>query len=219
MNSLICQVMHIFAGFIIFGINGFAMAFRNILLLAVCILVVIVSGCTMVSPATVTPAQTPAPALSPVVPATSLAGDTATGCAEDVCSAIPPSFTQEKSTSLLIEASPYRYSPMMSSTPGIGLVPNATGFNTSAAVFSWNASYGQFLSWDAPDYRVNQLGAIVSNSGGKLYWTFIDTPTSTTDPVIITVNAKDPASGTVLGTSTITLAWDGNNAVTVKAIQ
>jgi hypothetical protein len=105
---------------------------------------------------------------------------------------------------------------MMSSTPGVGLVPNATGFNASSALFTWNASYGQFLSWNAPDYTVNQQGATITNSGGKLYWSFIDRPASTTEPVVITVIAKDPASGTVLGRSSVTLAWDSDYAVTVQ---
>ncbi len=108
---------------------------------------------------------------------------------------------------------------MMSSTPGIGLTPNVTGFNTSDAAFSWNASFGQFLSWNAPDYTVNQLGATTSNTGGKLYWSFTEKPASTTEPVVITVTARDTVSGTVLGTSTVTLAWDGDYAVTVKDIQ
>ena len=152
-------------------------------------------------------------------PATTPAGVTTTGCAGDVCSFVPSSTAPVKGTSLRIEASPQRYSPMMSSTPGIGLTPNVTGFNASAALFTWNASYGQFLSWNAPDYTVNQLGGTASSHGGKLYWSFIDKPSSTTKPVIITVTAKDPATGAVLGTSTVTLAWDGDNAVTVKDIQ
>jgi hypothetical protein len=104
----------------------------------------------------------------------------------------------------------------MSSTPGIGLTPNATGFDVSDAEFTWNASYGQFLSWDAPDYKVNQLGATASNSGRKLFWSFIDKPTSTQEPVVVTVSAKDPVSGSVLGTSTVILEWDGDTAVTVR---
>jgi len=105
----------------------------------------------------------------------------------------------------------------MSSTPGIGLDPVATGFNAADATFTWNASYGQFLSWDAPGYTIGQLGASATGPGKKLYWTFIDKPAGTAEPVLITtVTAKDPASGAVWGSSAVTLAWDGNYSVTVQ---
>ncbi|MDD1694939.1 MAG: hypothetical protein LUQ71_09465 [Methanoregula sp.] len=195
------------------------MNFKSWLLLAVCTMAVIAAGCTNVSQAPVTPSQSPSLAASPAVPATPLAGVTDSGCANDVCSVMPPTTSPEKGTSLRIEASPRRYSPIMSSTPGVGLAPNATGFNVSAAAFTWNASYGRFLSWNAPDYTVNQLGAAAFNSGGKLYWSFTDKPSSTSEPVIITVSAKDPVSGAMLGTSTVTLAWDGDYAVTVQDIR
>jgi hypothetical protein len=209
----------VFAGFISAGSDGCGMDLKHGLLLTVCIAAVIVAGCTNGPQAPVTSPPTTALALSPGIPETTLAGVTTTGCTNDVCSFVPLSVSQQPVTSLRIEASPQRYSPMMSSTPGIGLVPNATGFDASAASFAWNASYGQFLSWNAPDYKVNQLGTATSNSGGKLYWSFIDKPSSTTEPVVITVTARDPVSGTVLGKSTVTLVWDGDNAVTVQDIR
>jgi len=104
----------------------------------------------------------------------------------------------------------------MSSTPGIGLDPVATGFNATDATFTWNASYGQFLAWDAPGYTIGPLGASGSGPGKKLYWSFIDEPPSVAEPVIITVTAKDPASGAFWGSSAVTLAWDGNYSVTVQ---
>jgi hypothetical protein len=107
----------------------------------------------------------------------------------------------------------------MSSTPGIGLTPNITGFTQGSARYMWNATYGQFLSWNAPDYTVNPRGATLTNNGEKLYWSFTDRPVSPAIPVSITVTAEDKASGQVLGTSTVTLAWDGNYAVTVQNIE
>jgi hypothetical protein len=209
----------VFAGFIIAGSDGYGMDSRYGYLLAICFAVILVAGCTGGSQTPVTPSPTTALAVSSGTPAAIQAGVTTPGCAGDVCSFVPSSTAPVKSTSLRLEASPQRYSPMMSSTPGIGLTPNVTGFNASAALFTWNASYGQFLSWNAPDYTVNQLGGAASSHGGKLYWSFAGSPASTTEPVVITVSAKDPATGAVLGTSTVTLAWDGNNAVTVKDIQ
>jgi len=202
----------VFAGFISAGSDGCGMDPEYGFLLAVCIAAAITAGCTNGPQAPVTLPLTTAPAASPVI----TEGPAANGCANDTCSFVPPPVSQGPATSLRIEASPQRYSPIMSSTPGIGLAPNATGFDPSAANFSWHASYGQFLSWNAPDYRVNQLGAATSRAGGKLYWTFTDRPSSTSEPVVITVTARDPVSGMVLGNATVALAWDGDYAVIVQ---
>ena len=98
----------------------------------------------------------------------------------------------------------------MSSTPGIGLEPVVTGFDAGNATFAWKTTYGQFLSWNSPDFTVNQLGDSATNHGEKLYWSFIDQPASTATPVTITVTATDTASGRLLGSSTVTLAWADN---------
>ena len=107
----------------------------------------------------------------------------------------------------------------MSSTPGIKLEPVVTGFSIQDASFAWKASYGQFLSWNSPDYTVNQLGDSASNHGEKLYWSFTDKPSSTVTPVTITVTATESGSGRFLGRSTVTLAWDGDYAVTVQGVE
>jgi len=104
----------------------------------------------------------------------------------------------------------------MSSTPGIGLEPVATGFSAANATFAWKTNYGHFLSWNAPDFQINELGDSASNHGEKLYWSFIDPPASTAVPVTITVSATDPASGRLLGSSTVTLAWETNFSVVVR---
>jgi hypothetical protein len=104
----------------------------------------------------------------------------------------------------------------MSSTPGIGLEPVTTGFGAGTASFTWKATYGEFLSWNSTDFGVNQLGNFTTNKGEKIYWSFIDTPTTTATPVTISVTATDPESGQPLGSSVVTLAWDGNYTVTVK---
>ncbi|MCX6691214.1 MAG: hypothetical protein NTW33_03965, partial [Methanoregula sp.] len=135
--------------------------------------------------------------------------------------------------SVRLETSPQRYSPMMSSTPGIGFTPNVTGFKAADANFAgnstdfewnainfeWNATFGTFLTWDAPDYKVHQIGNPVANNGRKVYWTFTEKPASTKDPVTITVTARDMTRrGAVLASSTVTLSWDGDYAVYVQDI-
>jgi hypothetical protein len=159
------------------------------------------------------------------------------GCVNGKCAVVPAPFGKSKSAdtiSVKLEASPQRYSPMMSSTPGIGLTPQLTGFvaaetdlkgNTTdikwnAMNFEWNATYGTFLTWDAPDFKVHQIGNPVANDGGKVYWSFIDKPASTKDPVTITVTARDMTRrGAILGSSTVTLSWDGDYAVYVQNIR
>lgn len=141
------------------------------------------------------------------------------GCVNGTCSVVPaPSVLPDSRqvTAITIKTSPQRYSPIMSSTPGVGLEPVITGFSAANASFTWNATYGQFLSWNSPDFKVNQLGDSANNHGEKLYWSFIDAPSSTATPVTITVTATDTASGRLLGRSTVTLAWEGNYSVTVK---
>ena len=45
----------------------------------------------------------------------------------------------------------------MSSTVGIGLTPDYPG--PGPVVYSWNTTYGYFVSWNAPDFRVIQYNA------------------------------------------------------------
>jgi len=158
------------------------------------------------------------------------------GCVNGTCSVVsahPTPALTAPAPSVRLKASPQRYSPMMSSTPGIGLTPNVTGFvaadanfagnatdfKWNAINFEWNATFGIFLTWDAPDYKVHEIGNPVANNGGKVYWTFTEKPASTKDPVVITVTARDMTRrGAVLGSSTVTLSWDGDYAVMVRDI-
>ena len=67
----------------------------------------------------------------------------------------------------------------MSSTVGVGIEVNATGFGPAGAIVTWNASYGHFLSWGPVNYTVIEQGNPVTNHGEKLYWSFIEKPAST----------------------------------------
>jgi hypothetical protein len=135
------------------------------------------------------------------------------------CSADAGVCTLPITHSVRIEAAPQKYTPLMSSTPGIGLTPNVSGFNPSDAEFTWNASYGYFLDWSSSNYTVTMLSQPVVNHGEKVYWSFIDVPASTRDPVIISVTARDLPSGQILGSSRLTLGWEGNYTVTVQKIE
>jgi len=127
---------------------------------------------------------------------------------------------QKPGTSVLINASPQRYSPLMSSTPGIGLIPDTAGFSVADARYEWNASFGQFLGWSAPGYQVSEKGMSAVNDGEKIYWSFYSMPPASQEPVIISLTAKDKTTGAVLGSSRMTLGWQQNNTfVVVRKIE
>jgi len=141
------------------------------------------------------------------------------GCTNSRCSVVPaqpPTLSVITKTSVTLTASPQRYSPMMSSSPGVGITVDANGFDAARALFAWNATYGNFFSWGPVNYTVNEVGNPVTNHGEKLYWSFTQKPASTVEPVVITVMATDAATGRMLGSSHVVLLWDGDNAVIVK---
>ena len=66
------------------------------------------------------------------------------------------------------------YSLIMSSTVGIGLTPGyPTSVDNRTVIFLWQADYGHFLSWKAPDFKVNELGNVVYTDDGKIYWSYL----------------------------------------------
>jgi len=164
--------------------------------------VLIILTALLISAGCSTPPVMPPPPATPGVPAT---------CSADtgVCQVVIP-------TSVRIDASPLRYSPLMSSTPGIRLTPNVSGFNLVDAEFTWNASYGNFFSWDSPGYTIKNLPRLVVNHGEPIYWSFIDPASSTRSPVIISVTARNVTSGQVYGSSELSLGWEGNVTVILQ---
>jgi hypothetical protein len=144
------------------------------------------------------------------------------GCTNGRCSVVqaqPTTPSVVTKTSVTLTASPQRYSPIMSSTPGVGITVDANGFNAARSQFAWNATYGNFYSWGPVNYTVNEVGNPYTNHGEKLYWTFTEQPASTLEPVVITVTATDAATGRMQGSSNVVLLWDGDNAVTLKDLR
>jgi hypothetical protein len=141
------------------------------------------------------------------------------GCTNGQCSVVqaqPTTPSVVTKTSVTLTASPQRYSPIMSSTPGLGIAVDANGFEAARSRFAWNATYGNFLSWGPVNYTVTDVGNPYTNHGEKLYWSFSQKPSSTFEPVVITVTATDAATGRMLGSSNVVLQWDGDNAVMLK---
>ncbi|MEI7857772.1 MAG: hypothetical protein WCH85_09745 [Methanomicrobiales archaeon] len=141
------------------------------------------------------------------------------GCTNGRCSvvqAFPTTPSVVTKTSVTLTASPQRYSPIMSSTPGIAITVDANGFDAARSRFAWNATYGNFFTWGAVNYTVNEVGNPVTNRGEKLYWSFTEKPVSTLEPVVITVTATDAATGRMQGSTNVVLLWDGDNTVRLK---
>src|SRR5512145_1724354 len=106
------------------------------------------------------------------------------GCVRGQCSVVTAtSGTVAARPVVLLEATPQMYFPMMSSTPGIEFSVNTSGITPATTTFSWSTGYGQFLSWNPPNYTVNQLGDVATSHGEKVYWSFTDKPASTATPV------------------------------------
>jgi hypothetical protein len=142
-----------------------------------------------------------------------------TGTPASTCSAEANVCTVDLSGSIRIDASPQVYSPIMSSTVGIGLTPNVSGLKTAGTEYEWTATYGRFLDWSAPNYTVNTLPEPVVNHGEKIYWSFTETPKSPLVPVVITVTERDIASKKPLASSRLTLGWKDNMTVVVEKIE
>jgi len=117
----------------------------------------------------------------------------------------------DPTTSVLILASPQTYSPLLSSTPGIGLFANLTGSDGTGAIFHWNASYGKFLEWNPPGYVVEEKGSSAVTHGETIYWSFAEFPGAAKEPIVITVDARDQKTGRSLGNSRLILAWEQNS--------
>jgi len=182
------------------------------LLMSLVILLAVAAGCTVATPATPTaaPAVQTSMHAPEAVPTTIVQGY---GCTDTVCSAFPPQTPAQDAGLFHIRATPVRYSPLLSSTPGICLSLNSSRVPSASAEYMWNASYGTFLSWNPPDYSVRLLGPEVVNREEKLYWTFSEAPEPAQEPVHIMVTATDPLTQAVTGSAVLTLEWDGGTAV------
>jgi hypothetical protein len=142
-----------------------------------------------------------------------------TGTPALTCSAEANVCSVDLPGSLRIDASPQVYSPIMSSTVGIGLTLNVSGQKTAGAEYEWTATYGHLLDWSAPNYTVNTLSEPVVNHGEKIYWSFTQAPDSPQGPVIITVTERDITSKKPLASSRLTLGWKDNMTVVVEKIE
>ena len=107
------------------------------------------------------------------------------------------------------------YSPVMSSTVGIGLTPSyepaAAG---PAIVFHWRAEGGRFLRWAPPDYKVTALGTDVRTGGEKIFWSYDPAEGGGGKPQPeVSLAVEDAKTGAPLAAARLRLRWKEPGAV------
>jgi len=108
------------------------------------------------------------------------------------------------------------YTPIMSSTVGIGLVPIYISERDPETVkFHWHTNYGHFVSWESQEYKVIMLGIDVINNGEKIYWSYSEM-SEKKPSVHISLTVEDAISGEPLVESTLEIEWGDKDIAKVK---
>ena len=108
------------------------------------------------------------------------------------------------------------YTPIMSSTVGIGLVPIYISERDPETVkFHWRTNYGHFVSWESQEYKVIMLGIDVINNGEKIYWSYSEM-SEKKPSVHISLTVEDAISGQPLVESTLEIEWEDKDIAKVK---
>ena len=91
------------------------------------------------------------------------------------------------------------YSPEMSSTVGLDLIPRYSGPVSESLQYHWTTGYGSFVDWSRPYYRVIPLGNNTFTGDQTVYWTYLpETPGEEPARVVIMLSVEDPKTGNVL---------------------
>jgi len=109
------------------------------------------------------------------------------------------------------------YTPIMSSTVGIGLTPVYTLERPPETVqLHWRTDYGYFVAWDSPDFKVNLLGTEVINNGEKIYWSYAPDEMGAEKPSVeISLQIEDAQSGQVLAEASLKIGWEDQDTARV----
>jgi hypothetical protein len=91
------------------------------------------------------------------------------------------------------------YSPEMSSTVGLDLTPHYPASVSESLQYHWRAAYGTFVTWNAPEFRVIDLGNDAITGNTTVYWTYPPvSPGEEPARVVVSVSVEDPRTGDVL---------------------
>lgn len=121
-------------------------------------------------------------------------------------------------TPIEIIADRQNYTPLMSSTVGIGLMPEyPSNVSNGTAAFHWHTDYGYFLSWGVRGNEVEYLGPDVSTDDKKVYWSYSPADMDKEKPPVrITLSMIDKDSGKVLNKTSLEIEWDNRGMAGVK---
>jgi hypothetical protein len=127
-----------------------------------------------------------------------------------------PTPTVDQPLSLSINATPSRYSPVMSSTIGIRLTPvNTSGILPPDAIFTWETTFGSFYHWGAPDFKVVELGTQYTGDTEPVYWSyFSEHGEKERRPVTITLSVWDPSTRAFLANASLRIGWEDPDGFT-----
>ncbi|MFC1948873.1 hypothetical protein ACFLW0_01695 [Chloroflexota bacterium] len=110
------------------------------------------------------------------------------------------------------------YSPIMSSTVGIGLSPIVEYNGSLGSIkYHWYTDNGHFLAWGPPDFIVKRLGADFINNGEKIYWAYFpDENDSERSSIKITLTLEDSQSGHTIAETSLGIEWEDQYTVVVS---
>jgi len=128
------------------------------------------------------------------------------------CGCLSPAAPESPAAPLAIQinATPPRYSPVMSSTIGIRLTPvNTSGIIPSDASFTWETDFGTFYHWGPPDFKVVELAPTYTGTAEPVYWSyFSQLDEKYHNPVNITLAVTEPSSGKILASAILNVGWE-----------
>jgi hypothetical protein len=110
-----------------------------------------------------------------------------------------------------------KYSPIMSSVPGMPLNAVVSGVeDTTKLKYRWQAQDGALSLWQSPDFKVKNQGKIALTNSGTVYWQ-LPTLTQPQNPYTVQISLEVlDEKNQAIGNAGIVLDIDSKLMVTVK---
>lgn len=107
-----------------------------------------------------------------------------------------------------------KYSPLMSSVPGIPLTSEFKNENPpKKMIYQWSTEQGKFLSWQYS--KVEELGKSVENNGDVIYWAVDFNEKEQAQPFKIKLKVLDSKTSKIIAESTIVVEKNAEGFYTV----